>query len=142
MLTLACPVRILKMPAITGTATGRRQWPRSLPHLEVIRPPRPHLCPPPPAPLAPLFPSSSCPANDPQALSLDGSRVENEWVDVSLHVMKQASREFRATRENEPPFGSDVPDDRIVVLKGLPFSLLEDEVRLACCSLFACRASQ
>ncbi|CAM9917650.1 unnamed protein product [Scytosiphon promiscuus] len=64
-----------------------------------------------------------------EALNLDGSRVENEWVDVSLHVMKQASKEFRLVRAKEPPFGPDVPDDRVVVLKGLPFSLLEDEIR-------------
>lgn len=61
---------------------------------------------------------------------MDGSNIQNQWVDVSLHVMKQTSKEFRLGSGSQPPFGPDVPDEMVVMLKGLPFSLLEDEVRV------------
>ena len=64
-----------------------------------------------------------------QALALDGSNIQNQWVDVSLNVTKVTSTEMRLGHGKTRPFGSDVPDDLVVVLKGLPFSLLEDEVR-------------
>ncbi|CBJ25446.1 G-rich sequence factor 1 [Ectocarpus siliculosus] len=63
------------------------------------------------------------------ALHLDGTNIQNQWVDVSLHVMKQSSNEFRLGTGSQPPFGPDVPDEMVVMLKGLPFSLLEDEIK-------------
>ncbi|CAB1117071.1 unnamed protein product [Ectocarpus sp. CCAP 1310/34] len=63
------------------------------------------------------------------ALHLDGSNIQNQWVDVSLHVMKQTSKEFRLGSGSQPPFGPDVPDEMVVMLKGLPFSLLDDEIK-------------
>ena len=64
-----------------------------------------------------------------QAITLDGSNVMNQWIDVSLHLTKQSARERRVGSSSEPPFGTDVPDALVILLKGLPFSLTEDEVR-------------
>eukprot|EP00903_Cladosiphon_okamuranus_P019484 g17917.t1 len=63
------------------------------------------------------------------ALALDGSNIHNQWLDVSLHVAKQSSNEARLGQGSKRPFGTDVPDELVVVLKGLPFNLLEDEIK-------------
>ena len=64
-----------------------------------------------------------------QAITLDGSNVMNQWIDVSLHLTKQSARERRVGGSSEPPFGPGVRDGLGVLLKGLPFSLTQDEVR-------------
>lgn len=64
-----------------------------------------------------------------QAITLDGSNVMNQWIDVSLHLTKQSARERRVGGSSEPPFGPGVRDGLVVLLKGLPFSLTQDEVR-------------
>eukprot|EP00752_Nemacystus_decipiens_P002808 g2620.t1 len=63
------------------------------------------------------------------ALALDGSNIHSHWVDVALHVTKQGSSEARVGLGNMRPFGPDVPSELMVVLKGLPFSLLEDDIK-------------
>lgn len=76
-----------------------------------------------------------------QALKLDGTNIHNQWVDVSLNVARENANEVRLGHLSKQPFGADVPDELVVVIKGLPFSLLEDEVRaiLACCPVLVCR---
>lgn len=63
-----------------------------------------------------------------KAITLDGSNVMNQWIDVSLHLTKQSARERRVGSSSEPPFGPGVPDALVILLKGLPFSLTEDEI--------------
>lgn len=70
-----------------------------------------------------------------QAVVLDGSNIHDQWVDVSLHVPKENFKDYRLGRSSLPPFGSDVPEELVVVLTGLPFNLLEDEVCCWCMSL-------
>lgn len=53
----------------------------------------------------------------------------NQWIDVSLHLTKQSARERRVGSSSEPPFGPGVSDNLVILLKGLPFALTEDEVR-------------
>ncbi|CAN0195523.1 unnamed protein product [Pylaiella littoralis] len=63
------------------------------------------------------------------AIVLDGSNIHEQWVDVSLHVPKESFKDFSLGPNSEPPFGTGVPDELVVVLTGLPFSLLEDEIK-------------
>lgn len=56
--------------------------------------------------------------------------IMSRWIDVSLHIQKKRMKEPRTgANANSPPFGVDVKDGMVVVIKGLPFSLSDDEVR-------------
>lgn len=51
------------------------------------------------------------------------------WIDVSLQMVGRRTREPRAgVNASNPPF-PEATDGVTVVLKGLPFTLSEDEVR-------------
>ena len=53
----------------------------------------------------------------------------SRWIDVSLQTMKKRVREPRTGADSAPPFGEDAKGGIVMVLKGLPFALSDDEVR-------------